>query len=111
MAGEVTGRRPLARFDDGIPDGLAVAVDGAVWVAMAHAGHVTVLDPDGAVRGRVGVPVPMVTSVCFGGPDLADLYVVTGSTGAPHDVRGGVYLLEGVGPGLPVHPARVRVAG
>jgi D-xylonolactonase len=109
-SGEVTARRPLARFDDGVPDGLAVAGDGAVWVAVAHAGHVAVLDPDGTVRERVAVPVPMVTSVCFGGAGLADLYVVTGSTGAPADVGGGVYLLEGVGPGLPVTAARVRAA-
>lgn len=109
-AGEVTGRRPLARFDEGVPDGLAVAEDGAVWVAVAHAGHVAVLDSDGTVRDRVEVPVPMVTSVCFGGRELADLYVVTGSRGAPADVLGGVYLLEGAGPGLPVPAARVRAA-
>ena len=67
------------------PDGLKVASDGSVWVADAHGGRVVVFDADGtAASGRSAVPLPMVTSVCFGGDDLRDLYVVTGSRGGPH---------------------------
>ena len=33
--------------------------------------------PDGALRGRVGLPVTQPTSVCFGGPDLRDLYITS----------------------------------
>jgi gluconolactonase len=51
----------------------------------------------------------MVTSVCFGGDDLRDLYVVTGSEGAPTDHSGTVFRLRVDVPGLPVAPARVRV--
>jgi gluconolactonase len=109
-AGEVTGRTRFATFDEGVPDGLAVATDGTVWVAVAHGSHVAALDPDGALRTRVETPVPMATSVCFGGDELQDLYVVTGSSGAPPEVGGGVYVVRDAGPGLPVPPARVRVA-
>jgi D-xylonolactonase len=110
LAGEVTGRTEFASFDEGVPDGLAVATDGTVWVAVAHAAHVAALDPDGALRARIDTPVPMATSVCFGGDELQDLYVVTGSSGAPPEVGGGVYVVRDAGPGLPVPPARVRAA-
>jgi len=106
--GEVTARTVLLDVGEQTPDGLAVAADGSVWVALAHAGAVAVVDPDGTRRPDLRCPVPMVTSVCFGGPDLADLYVVTGSDGAPAEVGGGVYRAPGLGPGLAVPPARVR---
>jgi len=105
--GEVTGRAVLLDVGDQTPDGLAVAADGSVWVALAHAGAVAVVDPDGRRRADLRCPVPMVTSVCFGGADLTDLYVVTGSDGAPAEVGGGVYRATGIGPGLAVAPARV----
>ena len=78
--------RPFARVaGGGIPDGLAVAADGSVWVAIADGGCVIAFEPDGSERTRLPVPLPMVTSVCFGGDDLRDLYVVTGSRGGPSD--------------------------
>jgi gluconolactonase len=108
--GEVIGRTVLLDVGEQTPDGLAVAADGSVWVALAHAGAVAVVDPDGTRRADLRCPVPMVTSVCFGGTDLVDLYVVTGPDGAPAEVGGGVYRATGLGPGLAVPPARVRPA-
>lgn len=107
--GDVTNRRPFARLDHGLPDGLVVSEDGAVWVADAHGGKVWVFEVDGGLRRKIPVPLPMVTSVCFGGDDLRDLYVVTGSEGAPTDHSGTVYRMRVDVPGLPVAPARVRV--
>jgi gluconolactonase len=88
--GSVAPWRPLAEVR-AIPDGLAVASDGSVWVALAEGGAVVVFEPDGRERRRLPVPLPMVTSVCFGGDDLRDLYVVTGSRGGPGDRCGTVY--------------------
>ena len=51
----------------------------------------------------------MVTSLCFGGDDMRDLYVVTGSRGADNDRAGTVYRTRAEVPGLPVAPARVRI--
>jgi sugar lactone lactonase YvrE len=62
-----------------VPDGLKVAADGSVWVADAHNGRVAIFEPDGRHRRDISVPRPMVTSLCFGGDDLRDLYIVTGS--------------------------------
>jgi xylono-1,5-lactonase len=99
--------RAFATIDGGIPDGLAVAEDGSVWVAIADGGRVAVFNPDGSLRQNIPVPLPMVTSVCFGGEDLRDLYIVTGSRDGPHDNCGSIYRMRVDVPGLPVPLARV----
>jgi D-xylonolactonase len=107
--GSVSGWQPFATIQKGeTPDGLAVAADGSVWVALAHGGAVAVYEPDGTLRERVPVPLPMVTSVCFGGDDLQDLYVVTGSRGGPSENCGSVFVSRAPVAGLPLAPARVR---
>jgi gluconolactonase len=51
-----------------------------------------------------------VTSLCFGGDDLRDLYVVTGTVGAAPDHTGSVYRVRVDVPGLAVPPARVAIS-
>lgn len=107
--GSVSGWKPFATIQKGeTPDGLAVAADGSVWVALAHGGAVAVYEPDGTLRERVPVPLPMVTSVCFGGDDLQDLYVVTGSRGGPRENCGSVFVMRAPVAGLALAPAKVR---
>jgi D-xylonolactonase len=91
----------------GVPDGLKVASDGSVWVADAHCGRVAVFESSGARRKDVSVPLPMVTSVCFGGDDLRDLYIVTGSRGGPHENCGSIFRTRVEIAGLPLPVARV----
>jgi gluconolactonase len=50
-----------------------------------------------------------VTSLCFGGDDLRDLYVVTGSRGGPSENCGSVFRTRVDVAGLPLHPARIAV--
>ena len=90
-----------------VPDGLKVAADGSVWVADAHGGRVAVFGTDGRHRRDIPVPRPMVTSLCFGGDDLKDLYIVTGSRGGPSESCGTVYRLRSDVAGLPLPLARV----
>ena len=92
------------------PDGMAVAQDGSVWVALAYGARVLVLEPDGQLRREIAVPLPMVTSLCFGGTDLQDLYIVTGSHGGPNKNCGTIYRTRVDVPGVPVAPARVAVS-
>lgn len=104
--------RAFATLGDGrnaVPDGLKVAGDGSVWVADAHGGRVAVYNADGTHRQDVAVPLPMVTSVCFGGDDLRDLYVVTGSRGGPHENCGSVFRTRVDVAGLALPLARVAV--
>ena len=85
----------------GVPDGLKVASDGSVWVADAHGGRVAVFNADGTHRQDLAVPLPMVTSVCFGGDDLRDLYIVTGSRGGPSENCGSIFRTPVEVAGLP----------
>ena len=106
--GTLTNRRPLHQWDQrGQPDGLAVAADGSVWVAMAGTGEVVGVSADGDVVATIDVEVPMVTSVCFGGAALDVLYIVTGDRGAPPDVGVAIYRMPAPVPGLAVAPARI----
>lgn len=107
--GTVGPWRVFARAAGGTPDGMAVAEDGSVWVALAHGSCVAVFNPDGTERTRLEVPLPMVTSVCFGGDDLRDLYVVTGSRGGPSDACGTVYRTRVEVAGTPLAPARTTL--
>jgi gluconolactonase len=108
--GSVGAWRLFANLGPGsTPDGLKVAADGSVWVADARGGRVAVFEPDGAHRMDVTVPLPMVTSLCFGGEDLRDLYVVTGSDNGPSESCGSLFRLRTEVAGLPLAPARVAV--
>ena len=93
---------------DRVPDGLKMASDGSVWVADAHGGRVAIFNSDGIHRKDIAVPLPMVTSLCFCGDDLSDLYVVTGSRGGPSENCGSIFRLKSDIPGLALHPARVK---
>lgn len=76
--GSLADRRVFADIADA--DGLTVDSEGGVWVARFDSFGVTRFSPDGAVVEHYGVPVREAQSVSFGGPDLRDLYVVTGSS-------------------------------
>jgi xylono-1,5-lactonase len=93
-----------------VPDGLEVASDGSVWVADAHGGRVAVFGADGRHRRDIPVPRRMVTSLCFGGDDLRDLYIVTGSREGPSESCGTIYRLRSDVAGLPLPVARVRAS-
>ena len=108
--GSLGEKQLFVETERGAPDGLAVSVDGAVWVALAAGGHgVAVFDPAGSEREFIKIPEPMCTSVCFGGDDLRDLYIVSGSDGMPNDAAGAVHRVRVDVAGLPLGVARVPV--
>ncbi len=112
--GSVGPWRSFAVLGDGqsaVPDGLKVAGDGSVWVADAHGARVAVFNADGTHRHDLAVPLPMVTSVCFGGDDLRDLYIVTGSRGGPRENCGSIFRIRVDVAGLPLPLARVVSTG
>lgn len=101
-------RAHIAMGEGSVPDGLKVAADGSLFVADARGGRVRVFDASGRHQRDIAVPRPMVTSVCFGGDDLRDLYIVTGSRGGPSENCGTIYRVRSDVAGLPLAPARVR---
>lgn len=61
----------------GLPDGMAVDEHGNVWVCQITAGRIGNYAPDGRRIQSIALPVPIVTSCCFGGRDLSTLYATT----------------------------------
>jgi sugar lactone lactonase YvrE len=106
--GSVSGRRLLVTVDVVTPDGLAVDESGTVWVAdVGGSSAVRGFGPDGKERGRIRVPATMVTSVCFGGADRRDVYIVTGDNTEDPDKGGSVFRTRADVPGVAVAKARV----
>lgn len=108
--GTVANRRPFVSTADqgGLPDGATVDADGLVWIAVYGAGRIVAYRPDGKVERIVEMPVKLVSSVSFGGPDLDRLYVTTiahGALGEPVEPGAGdVYVVDGTAArGLPEH--------
>ena len=106
--GHVSDRRLFVHRDDLSPDGLAVDESGTVWVAdVSGSGAVRGFAPDGSEVGRIEVPAQMVTSVCFGGPDRTDVYIVTGDNTTDPERGGTIYRTHAEVPGCPVATAKV----
>ncbi|GAB4055339.1 SMP-30/gluconolactonase/LRE family protein [Catellatospora paridis] len=68
--GAATGRRELASFDDGSPDGLCVDDEGCVWVAVWDAWCVRRFTATGRLLTSVRLPAPRPTAVCLVGTAL-----------------------------------------
>ncbi|MCB1684782.1 MAG: SMP-30/gluconolactonase/LRE family protein [Pseudomonadales bacterium] len=111
-SGGLGEKRPFVTLQKGVPDGLVVSEDGAVWVALAGGGSgVAVFESDGRLREHIAIPDPMCTSVCFGGEDRRDLYIVSGSEGNPEPNSGAIYLHRCAVPGVAVAVAGTALPG
>lgn len=104
--GGVKDRRIFAKMPEGHPDGMAVDVEGGVWVAAVYAGEVVRFGTDGVVRKRIKTPATMVTSLTFGGRDMQDLYVVTADNTEVPSRKGTIFRTRADIPGLKVPKAR-----
>ncbi|WP_121830988.1 SMP-30/gluconolactonase/LRE family protein [Streptomyces sp. S1] len=110
-AGTLSGRRPFAGFGEGEePDGLAVDIEGRVWVAVWGAGEVRAFTPEGEPYGVVEVPAAHVTSCAFAGPDLDVLVITTATEGRSSEQlrdepdAGRLFVCRPDATGLPVPP-------
>jgi gluconolactonase len=98
-----------AAYADGVlPDGLAMAADGSVWVALAGAGLVVGYDPSGRRIAEIAVPHALATSVCLGGSGLSTLFILTGTNDDyPTPEGGSIFATPAPRSGLPAPKARV----
>lgn len=90
-SGAIANRTRLVDIprDAGFPDGMTIDEEGCLWVALYKGGAVRRFSPSGELIGQVSLPVSGVTSCCFGGPDMADLYITTARFGIADDVLSG----------------------
>ena len=107
-SGKVSNRRPFVNTSElgGLPDGATVDADGRYWVAVFRGGKIAAYMPDGTLGQIIDMPVPLASSVAFGGPDLDRLYVtsishdVTQGDDGDHeddDEAGYLFVIEGLG--------------
>ena len=63
---------------DAVPDGMCMDAEGMLWIALFGGGCVTRWDPVSGQRlERLALPCRQVTSCCFGGPNLDQLFITT----------------------------------
>jgi sugar lactone lactonase YvrE len=107
--GMIENRRCFAavEVEGAVPDGLTVDAEGGVWVALHGGWGLRRYAPDGQLAAIVDLPVARVTSCCFGGEDLRDLYVTTRREGlgatelAEQPLAGALLRLDAGVAGLP----------
>ncbi|MDA9989575.1 SMP-30/gluconolactonase/LRE family protein [Paracoccaceae bacterium] len=108
VCGSLTNKRVHIDFGifDGLPDGMTVDAQDNLWVCQITAGRISCFNSSGIKVRSIALPVPMVTSCCFGGPELTSLYATTAriildtpDLNAFPD-SGSIYLIESAGKGL-----------
>lgn len=110
-----SGRRTFTTIEEGAgnPDGLTLDAAGNIWVALFDGGAVRQYSPKGEILAHVQIPVPHVTSLCFGGHGLSDIFVTTASNRLTDANRhlypdaGKVFRIQGAGTGHEVPPVRL----
>ena len=76
--GEISNRRTLVRVVNGSPDGMTVDVEDNIWLAQWGGNCVTRYDGrTGRELARIEFPVSQVSSCCFGGENLDELFVTS----------------------------------
>ncbi|XP_045779317.1 regucalcin-like [Maniola jurtina] len=107
---EISGRRTILDismhgYEHAIPDGMTIDNRGHLWVAIMFGGSVLEIDPDKRmIVNGYNLPVSQVTSLCWGGPNLDELFVTTSQyrLSKPEPMAGAVFTIRGTGSrGLP----------
>lgn len=94
--GGLEGPKEFAEMPGGVGgDGMALDVDGNLYVAHYGMGEIAVFAPDGARIDTLPAGGERPTNVAFGGDDMCELFVTEVETGAVYRLRPGV---EGLRP-------------
>lgn len=78
--GHIANPRTFAKTEaPARPDGSCVDAEGCLWNAEFAGGQIVRYSPDGDILATIDLPVSHPTCVCFGGPDLDQLFVTSAS--------------------------------
>jgi gluconolactonase len=69
------------------PDGMALDVEGRLYVAQYGGGCVNVIEPDGTLRAPIRLPGANITNCAFGGPERRTLVVTDVETASLYRLR------------------------
>jgi sugar lactone lactonase YvrE len=94
----VESRRTILEFPEkiGPADGMALDVDGNLWIALVKGKRVSCFSPDtGEEVARIVVNASKVSACGFGGPEMTHLFISTGKEGSddPPD-SGAIFVAE-----------------
>ncbi|KAH9515413.1 hypothetical protein Btru_014387 [Bulinus truncatus] len=92
--GTISNQRTAVEFEPGtdltygLPDGMCIDADGKIWVACFGASRVYRFDPvTGKTLQSLEFPATNITSVCFGGKNLDELYVTSSNWKLPENTK------------------------
>jgi D-xylonolactonase len=93
------------------PDGLTIDAFGRLFSARWGGRRVAILGNDATAEGSIDITANHVTSVCFGGCDMRELFI----TAAADDWQvsgnhGAIYRLPGAGRGKAEFTSKIRIA-
>ena len=98
--GTLARRRTIAVVEGGNPDGMTIDADGALWVAVWHAGEVRRYAPTGEVLEVVTVPARRPSAVALVGSELL-ITTAVDATAGPHDEGGHLFAAAAPSAGAP----------
>lgn len=111
--GAISNRRTLLHVASGSPDGMAIDVEDNIWLAQWGGNCVTRYDGHtGRELARIEFPVSQVSSCCFGGANLDELFVTSAwehfddAKRKAEPLAGSIFRLKTSTRGTPVVPFR-----
>jgi sugar lactone lactonase YvrE len=81
---DIGSRRTILEVAEktGPPDGMAIDVDGNLWIALVKGQRVSCFSRDsGEELARISVDASNVSACCFGGPEMKHLFISTARDG------------------------------
>jgi sugar lactone lactonase YvrE len=95
---DVDSRRTLLEFPEetGPPDGMALDVEGNLWIALVKGKRVSCFSPDnGEEVARIIVNAAKVSACCFAGPEMQHLIISTAKEGTDDPPgSGAIFVVE-----------------
>lgn len=82
--GEISNRRKVISIpkEEGFPDGMCIDMDGMLWIAHWGGWQIARWDPrSGEKLLCIKLPASQITSCCFGGENLQDIYITSAREG------------------------------
>lgn len=89
QTGELSNRALFYQAAEGTPDGLTIDHDGFIWSAHWDGFCIKRISPEGKVVKSISLPVARISSVCFGGAGLNDLFVTSAKNPDAAELLGG----------------------
>jgi sugar lactone lactonase YvrE len=77
--GSLSNRRPFAKLDEKVPDGICLDAEGAVWVGSYRTGEFLRVKEGGEITDRIYYPDKLAVACMLGGEDRRTLFLLTGT--------------------------------